>query len=52
MHAHGLDFLRRRLTGPEAMADFPILPELRKQGFADSLITASMARIARIRHFD
>lgn len=51
-HAHGLDFLRRRLTGPEAMADFPILPELREQGFTDYLITASMFRIARVRHFE
>ncbi len=30
-------FLRRRLTGPEAMLDFPILHEFRDEGFTDYL---------------
>jgi len=32
------DFLRRRLTGPEAFFDFPILEEFRDQGATDYLV--------------
>ena len=33
----GLPLLRRRLTGPEALVDFPILAEFRDQGASDYL---------------
>ncbi|MFN6976578.1 MAG: adenylate/guanylate cyclase domain-containing protein [Gemmobacter sp.] len=51
-HSKGLSFLRRRLTGPETLLDFPILPELRDQGCTDYLITSSSFRIARVDHFE
>ena len=35
-----IPFLRRRLTGPEALLDFPILPELRDRGATDYLAYA------------
>lgn len=34
----GKPFLRRRLTGPEAVLDFPILEEFRDQGATDYLV--------------
>ncbi len=34
----GKSFLRRRLTGPEAVLDFPILEEFRDQGATDYLV--------------
>ena len=33
------EVVRRRLTGPPADDDFPILPELRAEGFTDYLVT-------------
>jgi len=33
----GVSYLRRRLTGPDAVLDFPLLPELRDQGATDYL---------------
>ena len=37
----GTPFLRRRLTGPEALLDFPVLREFRDQGGTDYLIYLS-----------
>src|SRR3954451_16157520 len=34
----GVDMLRRRLSGPAKLLDFPILPELAEQGLTDYLI--------------
>jgi adenylate cyclase len=51
-HANGLDFLRRRLTGPEAMLDFPVLPELAAAGATDYLVTSSAFPIARVQQFE
>lgn len=34
----GLPFLRRRLTGPEALLDFPVLEEFRELGATDYLV--------------
>jgi adenylate cyclase len=34
------EIVRRRLTGPPADDDFPILPELRAEGFTDYLVAA------------
>ncbi len=34
----GTPFLRRRLTGPEAVLDFPVLEEFRDQGATDYLV--------------
>lgn len=51
-HSNGLDFLRRRLKGPEALLDFPILPELAAAGSTDYLVTSSAFRIARVRQFE
>ncbi len=33
----GVSYLRRRLTGPDALLDFPVLTELRNQGATDYL---------------
>jgi adenylate cyclase len=33
----GVAYLRRRLTGPDALLDFPLLPELRDEGATDYL---------------
>jgi adenylate cyclase len=33
----GVSYLRRRLTGPDALLDFPVLPELRDEGVTDYL---------------
>jgi adenylate cyclase len=51
-HSNGLDFLRRRLKGPEALLDFPILPELAAGGLTDYLVTSSAFRIARVKQFE
>jgi adenylate cyclase len=46
--SHGLARLRRRLEGPEALIDFPVLEELVEQGFTDYLMTATSFRIADV----
>jgi len=51
VHRKGLTKLRRRLTGPEAMADFEILRELQAEGYTDYLLTATRFRIAEAEHF-
>jgi len=38
---NGLTVVRRRLTGEDALADFPLLEELREQGFTDYLILST-----------
>ncbi|MFO7856051.1 MAG: adenylate/guanylate cyclase domain-containing protein [Paracoccaceae bacterium] len=43
-----LTHLRRRLDGPEALRDFPILDELAEAGFTDYLMTATSFRIAEV----
>lgn len=48
---HELDHLRRRLSGPDAMIDFPILEELVEDGFHDYMITASAFPIAEFKEF-
>lgn len=48
---NGLTRLRRRLTGPEALTDFPVLAELREKGFTDYLLTATDFHIARVGEF-
>ncbi|SET21787.1 adenylate cyclase [Oceanicella actignis] len=48
---HGLDRLRRRLMGPETMLDFPVLNELREQGFTDYLMTSTAFQIAEVENY-
>lgn len=43
--------LRRRLTGPETMVDFPVLKELKAEGFTDYLMTAAKLAIANVQEF-
>lgn len=43
--------LRRRLTGPETMIDFPVLEDLSAQGFTDYLMTAAELAIADVRKY-
>jgi len=52
-HAHVSDLnqMRRRLTGPEARADFRILEELQAEGYTDYLLTSTRFRIAESEHF-
>jgi len=40
--------LRRRLDGPDALRDFPVLDELAEAGFTDYLMTATSFRIAEV----
>lgn len=46
--AHDLDRLRRRLEGPGALIDFPVLADLQAAGFTDYLMTATPLGIARV----
>ncbi len=48
---HNLDQLRRRLDGPDAVVDFPILEDLRDEGFTDYLLTKSVFSIAEFKNF-
>ncbi len=48
---HRLNRLRRRLIGPEAMADFPVLVELGAKGFTDYLMTTTAFQIADVPGF-
>lgn len=50
-HSRNLTRFRRRLTGPEALLDFPVLVELRDQGFTDYLLTATRMSIGRVDSF-
>jgi adenylate cyclase len=50
-HRKGLTQMRRRLSGPEARADFVVLEELQAEGFTDYLLTATQFRIAEAEHF-
>ena len=43
--------LRRRLTGPEATADFPVLEELQEAGFTDYIMTSSTLKVADVTQF-
>ncbi|MEJ8570320.1 adenylate/guanylate cyclase domain-containing protein [Microbaculum marinum] len=43
-----LDMLRRRLAGPEAQADFPILQRLADEGMTDYLLFATRYSIPRV----
>ena len=45
---NGLSRLRRRLEGPEALLDFPVLEDLAEAGFTDYLMTATRFRIADV----
>jgi len=51
VHTKNLTKMRRRLAGPEAMADFEILRDLQAQGYTDYLLTATRFRIAEAEHF-
>ncbi len=42
-----LDLMRRRLTGPQAMVDFPLLEDLRQEGYTDYLAMATEFQIPR-----
>ncbi|MEP3274748.1 MAG: adenylate/guanylate cyclase domain-containing protein, partial [Stappiaceae bacterium] len=42
-----LGLMRRRLTGPEAMIDFPLLEDLRQEGYTDYLAMATEFEIPR-----
>lgn len=46
--SHGLPHLRRHLTGPAALLDFPVLEEFQSQGFTDYLVTSLRFRIADV----
>jgi adenylate cyclase len=46
---NNLPRLRRRLEGPEALADFPVLVEFRDKGFTDYLLTSTDFHIARVK---
>lgn len=48
---HDLDQMRRRLDGPEALVDFPVLQELVSEGFTDYLMTATRFSIAEVKGF-
>jgi adenylate cyclase len=48
---HRLDRLRRRLMGPEALIDFPVLEDLRAKGFTDYLMTTTAFQIADVGSF-
>ncbi|MBR28413.1 MAG: adenylate cyclase [Rhodobacteraceae bacterium] len=48
---HGLDMMRRRLDGPEALLDFPVLEELAEEGFTDYLMTSTRFSIAEVKGF-
>lgn len=43
--------LRRRLFGPEALVDFPVLEELKAKGFTDYLMTSTSFQIADVGSF-
>ncbi|MGM0586728.1 MAG: adenylate/guanylate cyclase domain-containing protein, partial [Pseudomonadota bacterium] len=43
--------LRRRLEGPETMADFPVLRELQEKGYTDYLMTSTSFRIADVESY-
>jgi adenylate cyclase len=43
--------LRRRLTGTEAMVDFPVLVELAADGYTDYLVVAAELAIAKVLEF-
>lgn len=45
---HGLDHLRRRLTGPGQMLDFDVLEDFAGQGFTDYLVTITGFGIADV----
>ena len=49
---HGLQHLRRRLTGDGAMLDFAVLDDFRTQGFTDYLVTSSEFAIAEVPEFE
>lgn len=49
--AHALPHLRRQLTGPAALLDFPVLDDFLAQGYTDYLVTASRFRIAEVDDF-
>ncbi len=49
---HGLDRLRRRLVGPDALLDFDVLHEFKEQGYTDYLMTSSTFRIAEVQQFE
>jgi adenylate cyclase len=46
---NGLDRLRRRIVGPSALRDFPILEDLHAEGFTDYVATATEFGVARLR---
>ncbi|MEO1611978.1 MAG: adenylate/guanylate cyclase domain-containing protein [Pseudomonadota bacterium] len=48
---YGLDRLRRRLTGENALLDFEVLHELKDKGFTDYLMTCSGFRIGEVSGF-
>lgn len=48
---HGLNRMRRRLTGPGALLDFEVLTEFRDKGFTDYLLTDSKFRVAEAQSF-
>lgn len=50
-HRNGLTRLRRRLSGPESLVDFPVLEELRGKGFTDYLLTATRMNIGRVEEY-
>ena len=43
-----LPHLRRRLSGPEALTDFPVLQDLQADGFTDYLMTSAEFSIAEV----
>lgn len=51
-HKHNLERLRRRLTVPETLLDFPVLLELQQAGFTDYLLTATRMSIGRVDSYD
>ncbi|MEM9049818.1 MAG: adenylate/guanylate cyclase domain-containing protein [Pseudomonadota bacterium] len=50
-HQNGLTRLRRRLIGPEALLDFPVLKELQEKRFTDYFLTATRMSIGRVEAF-
>lgn len=51
MLTHGLDTMRRRLDGAEAVLDFEVLHSFRTQGYTDYFLTSTPFRIAETSGF-
>ena len=51
VQTNGLESMRRCLTGPNAVLDFPVLRNFRDEGYTDYLLTRTNFKIAEVEHF-